>query len=186
MLSTVMKAAWILVPVLAFPTVQSAQETAATSEASGRRAGSPEVKQLVDAYEREKARVLAPLNSNFDRALSDLKASYVKAGNLNGALAVDAFIKKRATREKEAEEGDDASEKPEDTRWKWGSGGELVIYANGTARHSSWERAGIWERRPDGSLEMLSQTGLHVIEFLADGTAIVKGKVRDTTLTPIE
>ena len=166
----------------------SAQDSARAREAETRAAKvtSPPVQALVEAYEREKDRVLAPLDSNFEKALSELKVSYTQAGNLNGALAADALIKARVRGDSVVEKADGESKEKKATRWKWGSGGELTINANGTAKHSSWKRSAIWEQQPDGSLVMMSETGRHTIEFLADGTALVKGRVRDTALTPIE
>lgn len=50
---------------------------------------------LTDAYEREKARVLAPVELKYDRALKELLLKFTQAGRLDEANAVQALIEDR-------------------------------------------------------------------------------------------
>ncbi|MEX2578262.1 MAG: hypothetical protein WD342_04325 [Verrucomicrobiales bacterium] len=53
-----------------------------------------------------------------------------------------------------------------DSYWIWGSGGELVLKADGTARHTEWKRDGGWSLNPDGSIFLEGPTGTFRIAFL--------------------
>jgi hypothetical protein len=59
---------------------------------------SPDPERLVtlrDGYERALERAAAPIRSTYLQELEKLKAEYLKAGNLNAAVAVDKEIKER-------------------------------------------------------------------------------------------
>ena len=64
---------------------------------------------------------------------------------------------------------------PADTKWGWGSGGELELRAGGKAEHTKWKSAGTWEKQADGALHVLHGTTLFTITFDAEGV----GKVED-------
>lgn len=135
---------------------------------------------LLDSYESEKERVLMPVERKLDTALVDLRNQYTKSGRLQDALAVNNLI---STREAEGEE----EKPPKDTRWRWGSGGELMINGNGKVKHTSWNKWGSWEKQEDGSLRISSEHGYSIIKFTDENNGIVSTeKGGGTTLTRIE
>lgn len=69
--------------------------------------------------------------------------------------------------------------------WLWGSGGELVLEADGTARHTEWKREGGWSVYPDGSVFLEAPTGTFRIEF-EEGVGQVRHLQRggSTTIVP--
>lgn len=121
---------------------------------------------LLDSYESEKERVLKPVERKLDTALVELRNQYTKAGRLQDALAVNNLISTRQTE-------DETKEVPEDTRWRWGSGGELVLNGDGKAKHTSWDKWGSWKKQKDGSILLTSQYGDSTIKFTDENTAVV-------------
>ncbi|MDF1738176.1 MAG: hypothetical protein P1U86_03365 [Verrucomicrobiales bacterium] len=121
---------------------------------------------LLDSYEREKERVLKPLERKLDTALVDLRDQFTKAGRLQDALAVNNLISSRGAEH-------EANKPPEDTRWRWGSGGELMLKGDGTAKHTSWDKWGTWNRQKDGAILLTSQYGDSTIRFTDENTGVV-------------
>ena len=145
-------------------------------------ADSPErLRTLVEGYERERARVLDPLERKFDEALLDLQRQFTKAGRLEDAVAVAAIIEARTNDQ-------DSGPHWKDTRWKWGSGGILELKRNGDTTHTEWSRPGEWEERDDGTLKLVSQHGGSTIKFTDEksGTVTSVKSGGRTTLTLIE
>ncbi|RYD39061.1 MAG: hypothetical protein EOP83_37400 [Verrucomicrobiaceae bacterium] len=92
-------------------------------------------------------------------------------------------VAKRDAEKKESEENHAATlarrmkaiADPADTKWGWGSGGELELSAGGKAQHTKWKSPGTWEKQADGALLVLHGTTLFTITFDAEGI----GKVED-------
>lgn len=59
-----------------------------------------------------------------------------------------------------------------------------MLLANGKCTHTKWQKEGRWRRQKDGSIDIDNETGGHIITFLADGSAIVRGK-RGSAATPL-
>lgn len=57
----------------------------------------------------------------------------------------------------------------QETRWKWGTGGELVLKENGVATHTIWKKAGKWRKEDDGSLRLESDSGKEFVVIFKDG-----------------
>lgn len=53
----------------------------------------------------------------------------------------------------------------ENSRWAWGSGGELILGNDGTAMHTEWHRQGRWFLNPDGSIHLEGPTGTFRVVF---------------------
>jgi len=142
--------------------------------------GPRQLQSLVESYEREKARVLGPLDRKFDAALLEMQRQFTKAGRLEDALTVNKMIESR---------GGKSASKPSwrDTRWKWGSGGVLELKRNGDATHTDWSKFGEWEVLDDGTLKLVSQHGESTIAFSDEKSGIVtSARGGQTTLTRIE
>tara|TARA_R110002096_G_scaffold39227_4_gene107497 strand:+ start:1253 stop:1771 length:519 start_codon:yes stop_codon:yes gene_type:complete len=121
---------------------------------------------LLDGYEREKERVLNPVERKLDTALVALRNQYTTAGRLQDALAVRDLIASR--------EAESAEKKPTpDTLWRWGSGGELQLNGDGKAKHTSWDEWGSWKLQKDGSILLTSQYGDSTIKFTDENTGVV-------------
>lgn len=72
---------------------------------------------------------------------------------------------------------------PGGSEWYWGSGGELELRADGSARHTSWKRPGTWEKKPDGSLFIGNENTFFTVTFDAEGVGEVKSaNGKSTTL----
>ena len=124
---------------------------------------------LLDSYESEKERVLKPIERKLDTALVNLRNQYTKSGRLQDALVVSDLISSR-------QEALVVTEAPVDTRWRWGSGGELMLKGDGKAKHTSWDQWGSWKRQKDGSILLTSQYGDSTIKFTDENTAVVTSK----------
>ena len=77
---------------------------------------------------------------------------------------------------------------PEDLRlsvWDWKSGGELVLFANGEARHTEWPRNGSWEVLSSGTLVLTHPNGLNFFVTFSDekNALIVSAKGGRTSIT---
>lgn len=108
-----------------------------------------ELEALSDSHEREKARILAPVELKYDRALSELLQKLTKAGRLEEAIAVKNLIEDRSN----GADGDWL--RTEDTKWKWGSGGQLTLQKNRRALHSKWRGPGKWTRVSEDTVELI-------------------------------
>ena len=142
------------------------------------------LQSLVDSYDREKRRVLEPVNRKFDAALLELREQFTKAGRLEDAVATDKIIAAR-----KEEDAPKKEVRKSTTRWKWGSGGTLTLEAGGKAMHSSWTEPGTWKDNPDGTVTLTSQYNVSIITFAEDGSGTVKAENsggRGTTLTQID
>jgi hypothetical protein len=61
------------------------------------------------------------------------------------------------------------------TEWKWGSGGEIELRADGTARHTAWQKPGSWSKQADGKVLLLSGGKSFTLSFFENGTGQVLG-----------
>ncbi len=104
-----------------------------------------ELERLNDQRDRK----IAEINQIYKRQLEALKVKYTKAGNLDAANRVASIL----------EELTPTKEKEKETRWEWGSGGELVLGPNGVATHTIWKRNGRWSREEDGAIWLESDVG---------------------------
>ncbi|MDA7659759.1 hypothetical protein N8651_04030 [Akkermansiaceae bacterium] len=101
----------------------------------------------LERLNNQRDRKIEEINQIYKKQLESLKVKYTKAGNLDAANQVAAILKELGpTKEKE-------------TRWEWGSGGELVLRPNGVATHTIWKRNGKWSRQEDGSIRLESDLG---------------------------
>ena len=101
----------------------------------------------LERLNNQRDRKIEEINQIYKKQLESLKVKYTKAGNLDAANQVAAILKELGpTKEKE-------------TRWEWGSGGELVLRPNGVATHTIWKRNGKWSREEDGSIRLESDLG---------------------------
>ncbi len=110
---------------------------------------SSELETLTAGYEREKARVLAPVELKYDAALRELKLKYTQAGRLEEAIAVTEILESRSS-----EEGGDWL-RDADTLWKWQSGGQFTLQKNQRALHTSWKKPGKWSRIDEDTIEVI-------------------------------
>ena len=136
-----------------------------------------ELKNLTEAYEREKLRVLSPVERKYTDALNALLQRYTQAGRLKEANSVQSIIDARGG----GGLGDWLRE--EDTKWNWQSGGTLTLYKNQKANHSQWKKPGKWIRvRPD-TLEMTNGVGrVFTIKFHNRNSATVIGPDNSATV----
>ena len=130
-----------------------------------------DLETLIQSYEREKARVLAPVEQKYEQALEELKLKYTKAGQLDEAVAVAAILNER----KGLRSGDWLRKAK--TTWKWHSGGQLDILPNGESAHSKWKARGTWKRLDETSIQIINdREQMFTVVFneeqnSADGTA---------------
>jgi hypothetical protein len=142
---------------------------------------STELDALTDSYEREKARVLAPVESGYDRALKELLLKYTKAGRLAEANTVQALLDDRNNG------GGGDWLRTADTRWKWDSGGELTLQKNQRALHTKWPKPGKWTRTSEDTIEMIDgYDRKFTIKFKDKKAAAVIGPDGSTTLITIQ
>lgn len=104
-----------------------------------------ELKRLNEQRDRK----IAEINRIYKQQLEELKTKYTKEGNLDAANQVVSIL----------DQLDPAAEPEEETRWEWGSGGELVLRPNGVATHTIWKRNGKWRRGDDGLIRLESDSG---------------------------
>ncbi|MEK7951540.1 hypothetical protein [Luteolibacter soli] len=71
------------------------------------------------------------------------------------------------------------------TKWDWGSGGELELRKDGTARHSRWKNPGTWEKQADGTIKLTdAKGGLFTITLSNNGTGkVIASGGAQTTIT---
>ena len=135
----------------------------------------PELFRLQEVRERE----VAKINKSYLKQLNILQAKFMKKGDLDRANQVNLEIKKFSPNPK-------IEAKVETTKWIWGSGGELIILADGFATHSKWSQNGTWKKLSDGSLRLSGGNGLMFkITFSPDGVGQVVNLRGDgkTTIT---
>jgi len=116
------------------------------------------------------------INRIYKEQLEKLKIKYTKQGNLDAANKVVEILKMLPI-----------SSLPEkETRWKWGSGGELVLKPNGIATHTIWKRSGKWRKEEDGSLRLESDIRKEFKVTFKDGVGHVVslGGGGRTTIVP--
>lgn len=136
-----------------------------------------ELETLTGSYEREKERVLAPVELKYDKALNELLLKYTKAGRLAEANAVKALIQDRGN----GANGDWL--RTEDTRWKWESGGRLTLQKNRRALHTKWRGPGKWTRTSEDTIELIDFVDRKfIIKFKDRKAAAVIGPDGSTTL----
>lgn len=131
---------------------------------------SPELQSLIESYERDKARVLAPIDQKFDRDLEQLKVRFTQLGKLEEAVAVMELIEARKAKGGESGNG---TLPDESTTWDWDSRGELVIHQNGTCKHSSWRKPGVWKKVEDNVIVIDAETSSFTVKFSDKDTASV-------------
>lgn len=84
----------------------------------------------IEALQAQRSRKIDEINRIYQQELEKIKLKYTKLGNLDAANIAAALIKSldaEMPAEKRVEK---------DTRWIWGSGGELVLKRDGSATHS--------------------------------------------------
>lgn len=141
---------------------------------------SNELETLSQAYEREKARVLAPVELKYQKALEELLLKYTKAGRLNEATAVQALLADRNN------EGGGDWLRTADTKWKWNSGGVLTLQKNLRALHTKWPKPGKWTRTGEDTIEMIDgYDRKFTVKFKDRKAAAVIGPDGSTTLITI-
>ncbi len=134
---------------------------------------------LIQSYEREKERVLKPVERKYDSTLKELQMEFRKAGRLEDVLAVQKVIDSRIPKEETLQWSD--------TKWKWGSGGVLHLKADGSAMHTKWSKPGTWKEMRDGTITLISEFSVSTIRFTDKKTGTVSAaEGRSTTLTLIE
>ena len=152
----------------------------------------PRLQKMIDTYERERARLLTPVEAKYTQALEQLKVQLTKSGDIKGVVEVKALLAaRRGESVDEAdkdEENEDSKLKIANTKWKWGeTSGILELKHNGVANHTSWGSApGHWERVTDDIVKMTSPGTTFIVHFLPNGTAIVTSAVGSSvTLSPL-
>ena len=141
---------------------------------------SNELETLTESYEREKARVLAPVEAKYQKALEDLLLKYTKAGRLDEATAVQVLLADRNN------EGGGDWLRTADTEWRWDSGGVLTLQKNLRALHTKWPKPGKWTRTAEDTIEMIDgYDRKFTVKFKNRGAAAVIGPDGSTTLITI-
>ena len=167
------------------------QESPADGGAEETKAMPPRLQEMVETYEREQARLLAPVEAKYDQALQRLKVELTRNGNIEAAVEVNELIASRKggpVGENAADSDGDSKSKVADTRWKWGeSSGVLELKENGDAMHTSWgSTPGKWRHVTDDILKLTSPGTIFIVHLLPEGTAIVTSAVGSSvTLTPL-
>ena len=131
----------------------------------------------VEALLAQRSRKIDEINRVYREELEKIKLKYTKLGNLAAANLVDSLIKQI--------EGDKLTKKniEKDTRWIWGSGGELVLKRDGSATHTQWNRPGSWMRKDDHTILLDGPFGSIRITFKDEiGTAVHVATGNVTTL----
>lgn len=114
--------------------------------------------------QEQRAKKIRAVNTDCIKKLESLKKKYMRSGDLDAANQVAAMIKDLSP----------ASDlKNSTTRWKWASGGELVLQKDGVCTHTGWKRSGTWKLNPDGSVLLRSEAGSFTIKFNEHGDGIV-------------
>jgi len=108
-----------------------------------------ELPHELERLNEQRERKIAEIDRIYKQQLEELKIKYTKSGNLDAANQIVAILK----------ELDPVAEPEAETRWEWGSGGELVLRPNGVATHTIWNRNGKWRREDDGSIRLQSDSG---------------------------
>ncbi len=131
-----------------------------------------EIQKLVQTRGRE----ITKIDQKYRSDLEKLRSKYAKLGDtetLNLLAAVKAAM-------------DPVKNKgAQDRHWVWRSGGELMLKANGKARHSKWPREGTWSLFPDGAIKLEGPTGSFRIHFQGDvGYVQHLEKGGSTTISP--
>lgn len=131
-----------------------------------------EIQKLVQS----RAKQIVEVDRRFAEELETLKGKYLKIGDtesLNLLVAIEDHLRSPV------------SGAAKESRWIWRPGGELILGANGEARHTAWGRRGSWSLNPDGSLRLEGPSGVFRITF-KDGVGHVfhLGKGGKTTISP--
>ena len=117
-----------------------------------------EIPPELERLNAQRARQIAEIDKVYMSQLELLKIKFTKAGDLDAANQVVAILKKMAP----VEEAD------RETRWEWGSGGQLVLRQDGVATHTVWKKNGKWRKEADGTIRLESDIG-RVFSIRIDG-----------------
>jgi hypothetical protein len=98
------------------------------------------------------------------KRLDALKKKFMRNGDLDSANQVDAMIKELSPQ---------GVFKNSTTKWRWATGGELVLQKDGVATHTSWNRPGSWELNEDETITLKSEMGTFTIKFNEHGDGVV-------------
>ena len=115
------------------------------------------------SLQEKRERKIAEIDRIYLQELEKLKITYTKRGDLESANLVVSIIAALT----KGTDGENWMEK--DTRWLWGSGGELVLRKNGTASHTGWNRPGSWRKKDDHTILLDGPHGSIRITFDEDG-----------------
>lgn len=99
-----------------------------------------ELQTLRDAYEREKERLVEPLDEKLKQQLEALKLSLVKDGKLEDAAKVDAVLKERFP---QPEPSPKEPYKFGPSVWEYSSN-RIQFREDGRFSHSRWRQRGTW------------------------------------------
>ena len=141
----------------------------------------------IEALQAQRSRKIDEINRIYRQELEKIKLKYTKLGNLDSANIADALIKSLDTEKPAEKDAEKPAEKrvEKDTRWIWGSGGELVLKRDGSASHSQWNSPGTWVRKDDDTILLDGPFGSIRITFKDEiGTAVHVASGNVTTLIP--
>jgi hypothetical protein len=115
-----------------------------------------ELDTLRESYEREKARLVKPLDEKLKKDLEDLKVSLVKDANLADAAKVDAILKERFP-----QPGIASPKEP----YKFGpsvweiKGKRIQFREDGLVSNQFWDKRGTWRPLDDRKVEITMPNG---------------------------
>lgn len=123
-----------------------------------------------------RARQIEKIDKVYIEQLEALKIKYTKAGDLDAANQVVAIVKHLSPTDSEAKE----------SKWAWGSGGELTLKPSGIATHTAWNKNGKWRKEKDGSIRLESgyNGDLFIVRIEGDLGQVIK--IADGTKTTIK
>jgi hypothetical protein len=115
-----------------------------------------ELDTLRESYEREKARLVKPLDEKLRKELEALKVSFVKQSQLDEAAKVDAALKERFPLP--VISSSKAPYKFGPSVWEL-SGKRMQFREDGLFSYEAWDRRGTWKQTRENVVEVTRSNG---------------------------